>query len=413
MSFLPFRRSGSTLGRFSLSRASTFVIFAPLAFALAQSPDDASSTADSVRPITSLRSSEGPWGRLESFPILLEPPETHLWSALYEEQSIWNFGELEQESVLELLGTLGFSGDSLAILRADGWWTSQRGQTTVELSDAFIESLSPENRAAVARWFRLNNPAFFGRLVVNMDGASYLAYENGGVSEKTLSLVKRLGFKRRNVLSLMDRPYILRQLGNDTAEKESFLKAAFATRALVVNLVIDESSDRNTMIDYWSGQGRYPAVASVLDSLFATAGTKRVDLVQLLPPLPRRYLYGFTNLSDVTPANTPDCFWTSIQFFKRSPSSRYLDPLLLKHHLTSDFEQVEGPATYGDIVCMFNNEDDSFAHSYVHIADDIVFTKNGASFARPFVLTTRNDMLSVYLDENLYRYDIYRRKPGT
>lgn len=355
---------------------------------------------------------DGPWGTLEVFPIILEPPSTHLWEALYDENTVWNFGLTPREEVPALLEGLGFAPETAKSAVETGiWLESSDASNQIQITDATIESMTPENRSALSRWFRLNLPDFFGRLVVNIDGGDFRAFDNDAVAPETLELVKSLSYKRRNVLSLMDRPYVLRKLGDDEAEKERFLRSVFATRGLMVRLVVDETTEIESVIDYWSAGGLNPDVEPVLRAVRATNGVERIDLVQLLPPIPKRYLNSFVNLRDVTPTNTPDCFWTSIQFFSAVPTSRLLDPLSIEHYLQSDFTKVEGNPRFGDLVCMFEEESGNFLHSYVHIAHDIVFSKNGASFARPFIMTTLADMLSVYLDETPYRYEVYRRTP--
>jgi hypothetical protein len=357
------------------------------------------------------KESVGPWGKLEYFPVTLEPPASHLWEALYDERSYWNFGNLEVAEARPLLETLGLSKETLALIDSEGIWKKADGGLELEFGDRIVESLTPENRTALARWFRLNSNLFFTKTIINFEGGNFSFFENGGVAPETLDLVKRYSFSRRNVLSLMDRPYILRKLGENTAEKERFLRATFSTKALIVRLVMDGSVDLDSIIQYWSCGELNTGFESILRGSQATEGLNKVDLVQILPPVPRRYLYGFTNLQDVSPNNTPDCFWTSVQFFRRQVSPRLLDPVRLMHHIEGDFERIETEdLQFGDLVCMFDEADGGFLHSYVHIADDIVFSKNGASFARPYVLTLKSDMLSVYLDESRYRFEVYRRK---
>ncbi len=355
--------------------------------------------------------SSGPWGIIESYPVTLEPPATHLWEALYDERSHWNFGSVDQSTARKLLADLGLTEDTLSLVDREGVWKPTASGLDLEISDAIIESLRSEDRSALARWFRLNNEYFFSKTVINLEGGDFSAFENGKVSPATLDLVKKMAFKRRNVLSLMDRPYILRKLGNDQAEKEHFLRATFATRGLIVSLVVDETTDLDAVVDYWSADGWNQGIESTLRGVLSTSGVDRIDLVQILPPVPRRYLYGFTNLRDVVPNNTPDCFWASVQFFHRKASPRLLDSAACHQHLEGEFEPFEGELRFGDLICMFNESDGSFLHSYTHVANDIVFTKNGASFARPFVLTRKSDMLSVYLDESTFYERSYRRKP--
>lgn len=364
-----------------------------------------------VAPVSQVVQSTGPWGTIEYYPVSLEPPASHLWEALYNEHSYWNFGSVSRSEARTILVGLGFTEETLTLVDQNGVWTDTKRGLDLDIDDAIVESLREQDRAALAKWSRLNNEPFFSKTVINLEGGDFSAFENGSVSPETLDLVKRMSFRRRNVLSLMDRPYILRQIGNDIAEKERFLRASFATRSLIVRLVLDEHSDIDALLDYWDPNDLNPEVASMFRAVNSTSGVERIDLVQILPAVPRRYLYGFTNLRDVGPHSTPDCFWASVQFFNHQASPRLLDTAGFYHHIDGKFTRVHDTPRYGDIVCMFNAEEGTFVHSYVHIANDIVFTKNGSSFARPFVLTRRSDMLSVYLDETQIREEIYRRKP--
>ncbi len=369
----------------------------------------------SVRGMNGLgqrRTYEGPWGNMETYPILLQPPDTHLWEALFDERSLWSFGPRSKEEALTILGEIGFPTEKVEMFRARGDWSETLGETRVEIDDEIVEALAPEDRAAVSKWFRLNHPVFFGKLLVNLDGGDFSYFENSRLSPATVDLVKRVAFHRRNVLSIIDRPYLLRQIGDDEDEKRLLIRTLFSSRSLIARLVVDETTDLRNVVEYWSAGGQNTGFGPVLQAVRATTGVERLDLIQILPTFPRRYLNGFTRLRDITPTNAPDCFWSSIHFFRESASSRILDALAIEHHLGTDYEVVDEEPRFGDIVCMFNNEDDSFLHSYVHIADEVVFTKNGTSFVRPFVLTTLSDMLSVYLDETAIRYETYRRKPG-
>lgn len=353
--------------------------------------------------------SVGPWGTLEAYTVVLEPPATHLWSALFDERSYWNFGVRDKASILSLLRSFHLTEETMALIESEGKWIDSPQGLELDLTDAIIESIRPEDRTALAKWFRLNSNDYFSKMVINFEGGDFEAFNIDAISPSTIDAIKRMSFKRRNILSLMDRAYVLRHI-KSLEEKNAFIHAAFANRALLASLVIDDSSDIDGIIKYWSAGGMNRGIESIIRGVAATSGVTRLDLVQILPPVPRRYLYGYTNLVDVGPNNTPDCFWAAIQFFRRKATPRLLDNSACAQHLEEDFVVVDGPAQFGDIVVMYKEEDNSFLHAYVQIADDIVFTKNGTSYARPFILTRKKDMLSVYLDETPHIDKVYRRK---
>ncbi len=354
----------------------------------------------------------GPWGTLEYYPVRLEPPTTQLWNALFDDVSVWNFGFLTETGVIAELKEIGFSPELLARLRTEGVWERAKAGLKVTLPDAIIADLSTDNRRALAEWFQSNNFDFYNKITVNIEGGDFSAFTPDKVDPEILELVKSLSFVRNGALSFMDLPHVMRRIGDDEEEKETFVRTVFSTRSLIVRLVIDEHSDRASLAEYWAQGGRKSRVESMIKGVQNTVGVDKLDIVHLLPPLPRRYLYAFSNLSDTGINNTPDCFWASVHFFKRNPSPRVLDLLSLDHYLTTDFTEVTGELRFGDIVCLMRPKDDSFLHSYVHIADEIVFTKNGASYVHPFILTLKSDMMSRYLQEGDYNTRVFRRNPG-
>ncbi|MEX2580021.1 MAG: hypothetical protein WD342_13260 [Verrucomicrobiales bacterium] len=358
------------------------------------------------------RVTEGPWGKLEYYEVTLEPPTSHLWDALYTERSFWNFGKIQREEAVALFHAFRFSPSLVDLIEAEGRWTETKQGLELDITDRIVETMTPENRAAIARWFRKNSDDFFSRLLINLEAGDTTAMYDR-LKPGTVDLVNSVSFRRGRVLSVMDRPYLLSKLGNDEDEKKALIHSLFSTRALVARLVVDDISNIEALTDYWSAGGKNPGVRAILGGVKAAPGVEHVDMVHLLPPVARKYLSGFISLQDVNPSNTPDCFWAALQFFKSTPSPRVLDPLGLDHYLGHDFEEVPGERTFGDVVCIFKKEDGDFLHSYVHVADDIVFTKNGASFARPLILTLKSYMMSVYQDEDQYFERTFRRKVGT
>lgn len=356
----------------------------------------------------------GPWGTLEYYPIRLEPPTSQLWKSLFGERVVWNFGVLTETGALAELRGIGFADEILETLRSEGVWVRAKTGLEVTLPDSVADNITPENRLALAEWLHANNYDFFNRITVNIEGGDFSAFTPDKVSPEILELVKSRSFVRNGVLSFMDLPHVIRKIGDSKEEREAFIRTIFSTRSLVVRLVINESTDLATIVDYWSQGGRASRVESMVKGVQATIGVDKIDIVHLLPPLPRRYLYAFSRISDRGVHNTPDCFWASVHFFKRNPSPRVLDSLSLEHYLAYDFTEIPGEEglRFGDIVCLLRPDNDSFLHSYVHIADDIVFTKNGASYAHPFILTLKSDMMSRYLHEGEFNTRVYRRTPG-
>ena len=78
-------------------------------------------------------------------------------------------------------------------------------------------------------------------------------------------------------------------------------------------------------------------------------------------------------------------------------------------YLATHFYQVARPTLYGDIVFLLDDRGEA-VHSAVHIAADIVFTKNGNNYAQPWMLMHLKDLLSMYTTDNPPQVVVYRSK---
>ena len=77
-----------------------------------------------------------------------------------------------------------------------------------------------------------------------------------------------------------------------------------------------------------------------------------------------------------------DCLFTAMNFFNEPPDTHFLDRAYSRKVLESDYEPIpDGPA-FGDLVALFNQQDNA-VHACVYIADDFVFTKNGTNAEQP------------------------------
>lgn len=354
----------------------------------------------------------GTWGKIEYYEVTVEPPTSVLWESLFDERSYWSFGGLAQDEVIPLLKELGFAPDLIEKVSKNGIWVESETGTEVDIDDKIVESLTTANRTALTAWMRARPDRAIAKQLMNLELHDEAALRQR-LKPSTVALLQSVTFLRESVVSIVDLPYLMRQLGSDKEEKMALIQTLFSTRSLVARLVIDESTDIDALAEYWSAGGRTPGIRSLLEGVRAAPGVDRIDLIHLLPPFPRKYNCSFINLDDVNPAGVPDCFWTSLLFFKPHSSLRFLDDLSIDHYLDFDFDEVEGPAQFGDTVVMFDKSDGRFIHSYVQIAGDIVFTKNGRSFAHPLILTTRNSMMGVYKEGYDFETEIYRRKPNT
>ncbi len=353
----------------------------------------------------------GAWGNLEYYEIILEPPTDSLWSSLLSEVSVWPFADSTKEEALEELKNAGFSPDMITEASENGIWSNQGRGMAFTPSDKFIENSNSKQRIALLELFTKADPNFPNRVLMNVEGAD-LSIISHGIAPETLKVLESVTFMKNGTLSFFDRPYLLRKM--PTLEtKQNLIRAISRTKGLVVRLSVDPTSNLDGLADYWSAGGNNRSILPLLHGIRATSRVSKIDIVHLLPPTAKKYLNTFTRDSDMMPDDSPDCFWTCMNFFEKNPSNRVMDTLSLGHYINEDFKMAQPPLRFGDLCVIYERSNGAFVHSYVYIADDIVFTKNGMSSLRPYALTEASQMLSIYEPDSDRYLEVYRRIPDS
>ncbi len=138
-----------------------------------------------------------------------------------------------------------------------------------------------------------------------------------------------------------------------------------------------------------------------------------MNVSYFLPPVPRLLIYTYPDPAAKTTPRPPDCFWTGMNFFSDVPDNRFFDSSEIKATLRRDYTKVPTANAFGDIITLNESLNSSneikVLHMCVHIANDIVFTKNGAEMMQPWVLMRLNDMMLQYPSERPIKTYVYRR----
>lgn len=133
-----------------------------------------------------------------------------------------------------------------------------------------------------------------------------------------------------------------------------------------------------------------------------------VDITHFLPTLMRERIYTFPDIELGLKGRFPDCHWTSLNFFNRAPRDYFLDTRLAAAHLVENYNPVDAPYHFGDVLCFLDKGEG--IHTCVYIADDIVLTKNGDGILAPWVLMQIKDVDSIYHRSDDTRIQGYRLK---
>ncbi|MBI5394398.1 MAG: hypothetical protein HZA91_03790 [Verrucomicrobia bacterium] len=219
-------------------------------------------------------------------------------------------------------------------------------------------------------------------------------FEDSGLPPEIIADIKRMLYPYQKMLLFADVNVIMtRPLPDDV--KMRVVKTLARKNTMLVNLVLNESSNVEKLAEYWGGGHRAKDIVPLLKSLKDVPGGGRIDISHLLPQFARRriYTYPWTSLSPVDARK--DCHWTAMNFFNLEPDDRFTDPEVAKREVAARYYQIIKPTKVGDLVLLMTSKAEVL-HSAVYVADDIVFTKNGAIPTEPWRFMRIDDMASYF-----------------
>ena len=358
-------------------------------------------TAVSISPITGSTSAplnaehiSGPWGKLMVETIYTEKPAHFIDVAPYlKSEEKWFFGEMDIAEIRQWLTTNGFDREVMEelvnaepILDAKGVY--------LHPTQKWITSLDPQQRKKIHNLLAKNsinhfsaNPFLFTPDVIQQIRSNPVMQEEGSGA-----LFEKLLYPRGTAMCLSDISCLLSNV-KDPSRCEEWLKLLTRTKTILLKLEIEESSDIDALVNYWSGPFNLKDFQPLLESLKVKNQTSRLDVIHLLPPVARQIIYTYP-IEDGA-GEYRDCHWTVINFFEESKNDQFLDPQKIVKEIESNYVNVEKPEKFGDIL-MFTPDNSSVIHSCVYIAADMVFTKNGMGTHQPWTISTLQEVTSIY-----------------
>lgn len=359
----------------------------------------------------------GPWGELEYFPLLLEPPDFYCERSkdlrTWREDVVWRFSGDGEGAVAEALRSAGLASELVVSLIGPDFLgrDPESGVYEIRPSEEHILALSAEQRAALYNGLdpAINHEIFDKPYALPVGGLDEVLYLPSGVPGEQIDLIRRLTYRKGDAARFADIALVFRR-ARDDAERCRILKTLAREESYSVRLRLPNGSDLESLVDYWGGGGRNTEVEPILESVIRTSGIDKLDIVHLLPPTPRKLVHTFPSLSGHgIRDHLPDCFWTACSFFSEDPPDRYLD--FVGHVIDERYEPAEMPARFGDLVLIVDAETGQGLHACNYIAGELVFTKNGESMGRPWIISTLDDVTKSYLKVDEIVVSFHRLRP--
>ena len=395
-----------TLGRRKLF---TSLLASPLFLA---TPSSIAVFESETRRARAVRREAGPWGDLTISPIVVSPPLEYVpIDDSRPAQPRWYFARMTVERLEGVLHEAGFPDADVAQLR--GWARPDpaRDGVTIQPTPAFVRAIKPEVRASLYLYLSQNALNFDQQSAYRFFGDSVDDWLGDRLQPRTRALVEPLVYRTGGFLFFADIELIRDDLGSGP-ELQRLTKRLLRQATVMVSLRVDDSSQLESLVEYWGRGGRRTDIRPLLESMAEAAPDHAIDITHLLPELPRRLLYRYPKVSrqDLQKPQLANCFWTALNFFNGEPDDRLLDPKVALQRLQGDYFLVHGQLQLGDIVAISDSQQNIF-HVAVHVAGDLVFTKNGFFSLTPWTILPM-DRLKGHFMEHLHdwRVTYYRRK---
>ena len=349
----------------------------------------------------------GPWGQLEYVTITLEIPK--VWTsvdAYTGAPTRWFFGGMSPEKVETTLRSAGLGDPQINALMTSAEADSGGRGVFLTPPESMILGLDPGARSYI--YSILSN---FPENPTIRDPHRYLTanfnqwLDESALPPETLSIIRQLTVQRGRVSIFSDVRLALSTL-KTFPEKQKLLQILSRQTTLMPTLNITPESDIEALARYWSAGTRQEEVLALMESLKRPPLGGQVDIVYLLPPFVRERVYTYPRK---TQPPYPDCHYTSMNFFNPESDERFMDMPYVHSTVLRDYKLVKDSFQLGDLI-LFRKPDDEVVHACNFIADDIVFTKNGQSRGRPWVLMHLQDVLDMYSSGEPLNMVVLRRK---
>lgn len=355
----------------------------------------------------------GPWGRMKCAYVYLEAP-----ASLIEEFPLpspiprWTFPITEIASLPAIFAKAGLSKSLVDALLAPKHLIKEGAFVHLLPPLNELEGMTPEMRAVIyTELAKYPENEYQADPVLIIGTTIDEWYKGSKLRPEIVRKIKQLSYVRGEALAFSDIPVLLNYAQSDS-EARAIFKACTRTRNLMIRLGLDKNSNAEEIIKYWSfGTGlRRKDLEPLVRSVIELDGVDDLGIVHILPALARKLLYTYPGLDMAKHGVMPDCHWTSLNFFNYEPHEYLLDARLATSQVLEQFTPVEPPYQFADVLFFLDNTTGDAFHSCVHLADNIVFTKNGRNILSPWVIMRLEDVKKIYLYKGNGRVQGFRRK---
>lgn len=333
----------------------------------------------------------GPFGRLRTTEVLVEPPYQLVRSNYCPLQpDRWTYPHFTRERLHAYLAGTRLAPDLKAAFLALATCTVDR--CVIEPRFELIERLGRGERAELygflARFPQNPHPTAFRWPTAERDRW----FAESGLSPATLALIDRLSYDEGRFTRFVDLPLVCSRI-SDPQERSRLIATLSRLPSMLVHVRLGPREDFEKVLAYWSKGRRGKSLRPFLEAVAQERPEIALDVAHLLPRTPRMLLYTYPEHA----RPEYNCFWTAMNFFRREPDDRFIHEAEMVAELDRAWVEVPlGNLELGDVLVLTEPQTGRIGHVVNHVAAGIVFTKNGASPWRPWGLMSFDEVKDRY-----------------
>lgn len=354
----------------------------------------------------------GPWGDIQSWDVRIEQPSEYSgFEGVTSDGPYWNFGLISPEAVRDLMLSAGLSDAEAHHLVKDCLIRASNG-LVIKPDTRTLIGINQAARSALYRSLALipgNRFQSTPYYVPGNDPARLFGNDFKPLG-RILPAMRKLCYRRNGFTYFSDPETLISMLSSE--ERKDFLQSMTSQQAVFIRLLIRPDSDIEKPMNYWALSMPGVRLKDLRPLFEAQQGLPEggsVSILYLLPPLAREKLF----TSPLPPAQNrdrlPDCHWTALNFFNAIPDPRMSENDYASRYISENYYQVAKPGVAGDLVLLLDDHN-KVVHSSVHIAADVVFTKNGINYAQPWILMHERDLVGTFSAIDPVKVAYFRKK---
>jgi hypothetical protein len=349
-----------------------------------------------------------PWGRLEYVRIALERPEEFFTNSVHRLPTRWVFRNHTEQQFTAFLASIDLPPVARKWLGDRAHWQIEPRAIVVMPPPEIVLSLGREPRAKLYDLLAQNPENVLHRTPFRFRAGGFEDwFADCGLPAEKIDFVRQLTYEQQGTLCFADAP-AFSQVAT-VEETKCLVRALWRVSTVVIKLRLDPKTDVDALLKYWDAIGTASAYRPLIESMSRVEEGATLDIIRFLPPFARLRLYTYPDPRNANVARE-DCFWSAMNFFNSAPDERFFNPDHIRAALNNDYTKpVDGSKRFGDVLLLLGAGGQAL-HMCVYIADDIVFTKNGANPQQPWVLMQLREVLGEYDREKPFTVVTYRRK---